>query len=47
MKKKIDSVKTMRAIRDKLSVSYSKSTEKELRELEEKYGHLKKKEKVA
>lgn len=47
MKKKIDSVKMMREIRAKLSEDYLKSRDKELRELKEKYGHLKKKKEVA
>jgi len=47
MKKKIDSVKMMREIRTKLSEDYSKSRDKELRELKEKFGHLKKKKEVA
>lgn len=47
MKKKIDSVKLMREIRDKLSEEYSKDKEKELKELQEKFGHLKKKKDAA
>ncbi|MBI5190706.1 MAG: hypothetical protein HZA22_08530 [Nitrospirae bacterium] len=47
MKKKIDAVKLMREIRDKLSEEYSKDKEKELKELQEKFGHLKKKKDAA
>ena len=43
MEKKIDSVKLMREIRLQLSEKYSKSRETELKELKERYGHLKKK----
>ena len=43
MEKKIDAVELMREIRLKLGEEYFKSREKELRDLEEKFGHLKKK----
>lgn len=40
--KKIDSVKLMREIRLKLGEKYAGSREEELRELKEKFGHLRK-----
>ncbi len=43
MKKKIDAVKLMREIRLNLSEKYLKSREAEMRDLEEKFGYLKKK----
>jgi hypothetical protein len=47
MEKKIDAVKLMRDIRTKLGEKYAKSQEDELRDLQEKFGHLKKKKNVA
>ena len=47
MAKKIDSVGLMREIRAKLEAKYAGSREQELRELKEKFGHLKKKKEVA
>ncbi len=41
MEKKIDAVKLMRDIRTKLVGRYLKSHEKELKELNKKFGHLK------
>lgn len=43
MKKKIDAVKLQREIRLKLAEKYLKARDKELQELKEKFGHLKKK----
>ncbi len=43
MEKKIEAVKLMREIRLKLSEKYLKSREAEMRDLEERFGHLKKK----
>ncbi|HHT9119348.1 MAG TPA: hypothetical protein ACFYD3_02245 [Candidatus Hypogeohydataceae bacterium YC41] len=43
MEKKIEAVKLMREIRLKLSEKYLKSREEEMRDLEERFGHLKKK----
>ena len=43
MEKKVDAVKLMREIRLKLGEEYLKSRDKELRDLEEKFCHLKKK----
>lgn len=40
--KKIDAVKLMREIRLKLGEKYAASREEELRELKEKFGHLRK-----
>ena len=42
MKKKFDSVKLMREIRLKLGEKYLNNPERELKELKEKYHHLKK-----
>jgi hypothetical protein len=42
MKKKVDAVKLMREIRLKLGEEYLRSPDKELRDLEERFGHLKK-----
>lgn len=42
MEKKIDAVKLMREIRTKLAEKYLKSRDEELKELKEKFGHLKK-----
>ena len=47
MEKKIDAVKMMRDIRAKLGERYAKSPKEEMRELKEKFGHLKKKKDVA
>ena len=47
MAKKIDAVKLMRDIRDKLGAKYAASRDEEVRELQLKYGHLKKKKGVA
>lgn len=47
MEKKIDAVKLMRDIRAKLGEKYAKSQKDELRELKEKFGHLRKKKDVA
>jgi hypothetical protein len=44
MEKKIDSVKLQREIRLKLGKKYLKVRDKELKELGEKYGHLKKRQ---
>lgn len=46
MVKKIDALKLQREIRLKLGEKYLKSRSKELQELKEKFGHLKK-EKVS
>lgn len=46
MKKKIDAVKLMRELRLKLGEKYLKSRDTEKRDLEEKFGHLKKKRSV-
>ncbi len=43
MKKKIDAVKLQREIRLKLGEKYIKLRENELKELKEKFSHLKKK----
>jgi hypothetical protein len=43
MEKKIDAVKLMREIRTKLAEKYLKSRTRELKDLKEKYSHLKKK----
>ena len=43
MKKKFDAVKFQRQIREKLSKKYSCDRDTFLRELKEKYGHLRKK----
>jgi hypothetical protein len=42
MEKKIDAVKLMREIRLKLGEKYSMSREEEMRDLEKKFGYLKK-----
>jgi hypothetical protein len=42
MVKKIDAVKLQREVRLKLGEKYLKSREDELRELKQKFGHLKK-----
>ena len=42
MKKKFDSVKFQRKVREELSGKYSSNREAFLRELKEKYGYLKK-----
>jgi hypothetical protein len=42
MEKKIDAVKLMREIRLKLGEKYSISREEEMRDLEKKFGYLKK-----
>lgn len=42
MEKKIDSVRLMRETRERLSEKYLKSRDEELKELKEKFGHLKK-----
>jgi hypothetical protein len=47
MAKKIDAVKLMRDIRDKLGAKYAASRDEEVRELELKFGHLKKRKDVA
>ncbi|MEK6742484.1 MAG: hypothetical protein AABZ15_02690 [Nitrospirota bacterium] len=47
MEKKIDAVKLMRDIRAKLGEKYAKSQKDELRQLKEKFGHLRKKKDVA
>lgn len=41
MKKRFDAVKFQRKIREELSKKYSTSRDAFLRELKEKYGHLK------
>jgi len=43
MKKRIDAVKLQREIRSKLTEKYLKSRNKELLDLNGKFGHLKKK----
>lgn len=43
MEKKIDSVKLQREIRLKIGEKYLKSRDDELKELKEKFGHLRKK----
>ncbi len=43
MEKKIDAVKLQREIRLKLGEKYLKARDKELQELKERFGHLKKK----
>ncbi len=43
MEKKINAVKLMREIRSKLVEKYLKSPDKELHDLKEKFGYLKKK----
>lgn len=40
MEKKVDAVKIMRGIRQILSGKYAKSHDAELKELKEKFGHL-------
>ena len=47
MEKKIDAVKLMRDIRANLGEKYAKSQKDGLRELNEKFGHLKKKKDIA
>ncbi len=42
MEKKVDAVKIMREIRAKLAWRYLKSHDKELKELNKKFGYLKK-----
>jgi len=46
MDKAIDAVKLQQQIRSKLTRKYLKSRTEELRELQEKFGHLKKKKVV-
>ena len=46
MAKKIDVVQLMREIRDKLGAKYAASRDEEVRELEIKFGHLKKRKDV-
>ena len=43
MKKKFDAVKFQRKVREELSKKYNVDREAFLRELKEKYGHLRKK----
>ena len=43
MEGKIDALKLMREIRLRLAQKYAKSPHKQFSELEEKFGHLKKK----
>ncbi len=43
MEKKIDSVKLQREIRLKIGETYLKSRDNELKDLKEKFGHLRKK----
>lgn len=43
MEKKIDAVKLQREIRLRMGEKYLKSRENELKDLKEKFGHLKKK----
>lgn len=43
MKKKIDSVKLQREIRLKIGKKYLKSSDDELKDLNDRFGHLKKK----
>ncbi|MGQ9629216.1 MAG: hypothetical protein ACUVXI_02745 [bacterium] len=42
MKKKFDAVKFQRKVREELSKMYSEDRDAFLRELKEKYGHLRK-----
>ena len=42
MKKKFDSVQLQREIRARLSEKYAHSREEQMRELREKFGHLRK-----
>jgi len=42
MKKKFDAVKFQRKVREELSIKYSSDRKAFLRELREKYGHLRK-----
>ncbi len=44
MEKKFDAVKFQRKVREELSKKYNANREKFLRELEEKYGQMSKKE---
>lgn len=46
MEQKIDAVKLMRDIRDKLGEEYAASRDEKVRELEIKFGHLKKRKDV-
>jgi hypothetical protein len=46
MAKKIDAVKLMREIRDKLGAKYTASRDEEVRDLRLKFGHLKKRKDV-